>query len=93
MRKKIVVRKELNCMSKFSNETKMPRGVVGAGKPEVNYLSYRPTPVTKKNVKGIPGMDLTIKATVGSPRTSRAIRRAVNGAFGKETLLTSENYL
>ena len=80
-------------MSSFSNEVKAPRGVIAAGKPEVNYLSYRPTPVTKKNVRGIPGMDLDLKATVSSPRTSRAIRRATNGAFGHEKVLKSENYL
>ncbi len=80
-------------MARSSSEVKTPRGVVGAGKPEINYLGYRPSSVTKKNVKGIPGMDLDIKATVSSPRTSRAIRRAVGGAFGKETLLKSENNL
>ena len=80
-------------MSKFSNHGQRPFGVVGAGKPEVRYMDYRPTPVTKKNVKGIPGMDLDLKATVGSPRTSRAIRRAVCGAFGRESLLKSENNL
>ena len=77
-------------MSRFSNETTMPFGVAEAGKSGVNYFVFRPTPVTKKNVKGIPGMDLTIKATVNSPRTSRAVRRALGGSFGKERLLSSE---
>ena len=77
-------------MSKFSNEVTAPFGVAEAGRAEVNYLRYNPTPVTKKNVKGIPGMDLTIRTTVDSPRTSRAIRRSLNGAFGQEKLLLSE---
>ena len=67
-----------------------PYGVSAAGKPEVNYFDFRPTPVTKRNVKGVPGMDLSLKATVDSPRTSRAIRRSVNGSFGREKLLSSE---
>jgi hypothetical protein len=90
MRKKIVVRKELNRMS-GSNETTIPYGITEAGKPEIKqYFAFRPTPVAKKKVKGIPGMDLTIESTVVSPRTSRAIRRSVNGSFGKERLLSSE---
>jgi hypothetical protein len=69
----------------------IPYGIVNAGKPEVkNYFSFRPTPVTKKKVKGIQELGLTIKSTVNSPRTSRAIRRSVNGSFGKERLLASE---
>jgi hypothetical protein len=74
-------------MSEFENESTIPYGIISAGKSEGNYF---PTPVTKKKVKGIPGMDLTIKKTVDSPRTSRAVRRSVNGAFGKERLLNSE---
>jgi hypothetical protein len=77
-------------MSESFEETTIPYGIVGAGKSEVNYLSYRPTQVATKKVKGIPGMDLTIKTTVVSPRTSRAIRRSVNGSFGNERLLASE---
>jgi hypothetical protein len=77
-------------MQEFSNETTIPYGVASAGKSDINYLCFRPTPVTTKKVKGIPGMDLTIRATVNSPRTSRAIRRAVGGSFGKESLLASE---
>jgi hypothetical protein len=68
----------------------IPYGIVNAGKPEVNYFNFRPTPVTKKKVKGIQELGLTIKSTVNSPRTSRAIRRSVNGSFGKERLLASE---
>jgi len=79
-------------MSVKSFEVKtIPYGVVDAGKPEIkNYFDFRPSPVAKKKVKGIPGMDLTIKTTVVSPKTSRAIRRSVNGSFGKEKLLSSE---
>lgn len=77
-------------MSESLNEVKTPHGVVAAGKSDVNYLSFRPTPVTKKNVKGIAGMDLTIQTTMNSPLTSRAIRRSLNGAFGKETLIKEE---
>lgn len=77
-------------MAEFSNEIQTPRGVVSAGRSAVNYFDFRPSPVTKKQVKGIPGMDLTIKTTVNSPRTSRAIRRSVNGSFGKEELLSTE---
>ena len=73
----------------FEVET-VPVGTISAGKSNVNYFSFRPTPVTTKKVKGIPGMDLTIRATVNSPRTSRAIRRAVGGSFGKNELLASE---
>jgi hypothetical protein len=69
----------------------IPYGIVSAGKPEVkSYFDFRPTPVTKKKVKGIQEIGLTIKSTVNSPRTSRAIRRSVNGSFGKERLLASE---
>lgn len=77
-------------MQKFNSESTIPYGISSAGKPEVNYFDFRPTPIVKKNVRGIPGMDLTIQATVDSPRTSRAIRRSVNGSFGKEKLLLSE---
>jgi hypothetical protein len=78
-------------MSESFNAVKtIPYGIVAAGKSNVNYLGFRPTPVTKKNVRGIPNMDLTIKATVNSPRTSRAIRRSMNGSFGKETLIKEE---
>jgi len=77
-------------MTESFNEVKTPHGVVAAGRSKVNYFDFRPTPVTQKNVKGIPGMDLTIKATMNSPKTSRAIRRSVNGSFGKETLLSEE---
>lgn len=70
--------------------TEAPRGTVKAGKSDVVYFSARQTQVTKKNVKGIPEIGLTIKATVDSPRTRRAIRRALGGAFGKEKLLKSE---
>lgn len=80
-------------MSLKSNEAVIPVGTVSAGNPGVRYFDFRPTRVTKSNVKGVPGMDLTVKATVSSPRTSRAIRRAVNGAFGKEKILKSENRL
>jgi len=74
----------------FEVET-VPVGTISAGNSEVkSYFSFRPTPVTTKKVKGIPGMDLTIRATVNSPRTSRAIRRAMNGSFGKNELLASE---
>ena len=91
MRKKIVVRKELGNMSKSVEVKTIPYGIVEAGKPEVkSYFDFRPTPVAQKKVKGIPGMDLTIKTTVVSPRTSRAVRRSVNGSFGKESLLSSE---
>ncbi len=77
-------------MSKFNETRTIPYGVSSAGVSNIEYFSFRPTPVTKKNVKGVPGMDLTIRATVDSPRTSRAIRRSVNGSFGKENLLSSE---
>ena len=78
-------------MHKFNNESTIPFGIVSAGKPEVKqYFAFRPTPVTKKKVKGVPGMDLNIETTVVSPRTSRAIRRSLGGAFGKESLLSSE---
>lgn len=72
-------------MSEF-NQT-IPYGVAEAGRPKTKYY---PSRVTKKNVRGIPGMDLTIQATVNSPKTSRAVRRSMNGAFGKESLLSSE---
>jgi hypothetical protein len=78
-------------MQKFNSESTIPYGIVNAGKSEIkNYFSFRPTPVAKKKVKGVPGMDLTIKTTVDSPRTSRAIRRTLGGSFGKENLLASE---
>lgn len=77
-------------MSEVPNTTEIPYGIVSAGKSKVNYLTYRPTSVTKKNVKGIPGMDLLLKATVDSPRTSREIRRALGGSFGREKLLSHE---
>jgi hypothetical protein len=77
-------------MLKSFNESTIPFGIVASGKSKVNYFDFRPTPVTKKNAKGIPGMDLTIKSTVNSPRTSRSIRRSLNGSFGRESLLTSE---
>lgn len=71
-----------------SNPT--PWGVVAAGKSDVVYFSSRPSQVTKKNVKGIPEIGLTIKATVDSNRTRRAVRRSVGGAFGREKLLKLE---
>ena len=77
-------------MSESFEVKTIPYGIVGAGSSEVQYFSFRPTPVTKKKVRGVPGMDLTIETTVDSPRTSRAIRRSVNGSFGKEKLLSSE---
>ena len=77
-------------MQKTFNESTIPFGVSNAGKPEVDYLCFHAAQVTKKKVKGIPGMDLTIKATVNSPRTSREVRKSVNGSFGKENLLSSE---
>jgi hypothetical protein len=77
-------------MTESSEVRTIPYGIVSAGRSDVNYFAFRPTPVTKKRVKGIPGMDLTIMATVNSPRTSRAVRRSVDGSFGKNELLSSE---
>ena len=77
-------------MSVNSNETTIPFDVVEAGKSKVIYFSFHPAQVTQKKVKGIPGMDLTIKATVNSPITSREVRRSLGGSFGKERLLSSE---